>query len=90
MKSMKIKKVGEHLTRSFSEWKQYINEQQQITTMRKHLVPAVDNVKDKLNSLNDKFLGERGLYHGISSLRNRAKDMKESMVKLLKSKQIIK
>ena len=51
---------------------------------------AIDNVKDKLNSLNDKFLGERGLYHGISSLRNRAKDMKESMVKLLKSKQIIK
>ena len=61
-----------------------------VVSVRPVAVPAVDNVKDKLNSLNDKFLGERGLYHGISSLRSKAKEMKENITKLLKSKQIIK
>ena len=87
---MRIRQVGKHLTNSFEEWKEYISNQQQLATMRNHLVPAVNNLKEKLNKVSNQFLGERGLYHEMETLRDKATDLKKGIVRFLKLKQFIK
>ena len=87
---MKLKKVGEHLTSSFSEWKEYVKDQKQYTMISKGVVNAIDNLKDKLHSLDDSFLGRKNLYHEIHKLRNQTDNIKENIKLFIKSKHIKK
>ena len=85
---MKLKKVGSHLTNSYEQWREYLEDQKQYTIIRKHVTGAAHNLKDKLHSLNDKFLGKENLYHGVKSMRDKTNELIQNMKLFLKSKQI--
>ena len=90
LKPMRIRQVGKHLSDSYSDWKEYLSTQQQLVTMKKHLIPVVNQLEDKLNNINNQFLGERGLYHEMETLRLKTKELKKDIIRFLKLKQFIK
>ena len=87
MKAMKVKKVGKRLYNSYSEWRDNIAKQQQILDIRTNLVNAIDKVKNKLNSYNDKVLGENNIFTEIHQMRKKTTELKEYLIKSIKSKQ---
>tara|TARA_R100000458_G_C8056366_1_gene101281 strand:- start:48 stop:329 length:282 start_codon:yes stop_codon:yes gene_type:complete len=87
MKAMKVKKVGKRLYNSYSEWRDNIAKQQQILDIRTNLVSAIDKVKNKLNSYNDKVLGENNIFTEIHQMRKKTTELKEYLIKSIKSKQ---
>ena len=90
MKPMRIKKIGKNLTESYSDCKNYIANQKELNIMHKKLMPSVNNLRDKLYSINNQFLGEKGLYHQVEKLRNTTDNLRDDIVRFLKSKQFIK
>ena len=42
---MKVNKIGQHLTKSYSEWKEYINENKQYTILKKELPKSIIKLK---------------------------------------------
>ena len=87
MKAMKVKKVGKRLYNSYSEWRDNIAKQQQILDIRTNLVNAIDKVKNKLNGYNDKILGENNIFTEIHQMRKKTTELKEYLIKSIKSKQ---
>lgn len=87
MKPMKVKKIGKHLYNSYSEWRDYITKEQQKLDIRTNLVSAVDKVKNKLNSYNDKILGENNMFTEIHQMRKKTIELKDYLIKSIKSKQ---
>ena len=87
MKAMKVKKVGKRLYNSYSEWRDNIGKQQQILDIRINLTNAVDKVKNKLNGYNDKILGENNIFTEIHQMRKKTTELKEYLIKSIKSKQ---
>ena len=87
MKAMKVKKVGKRLYNSYSEWRDNIAKQQQILDIRTNLVSAIDKVKNKLNSYNDKLLGENNIFTEIHQMRKKTTELIEYLIKSIKSKQ---
>jgi hypothetical protein len=87
MKAMKVKKVGKRLYNSYSEWRDNIAKQQQILDIRINLTNAVDKVKNKLNGYNDKILGENNIFTEIHQMRKKTTELKEYLIKSIKSKQ---
>jgi hypothetical protein len=90
LKPMRIRQVGIHLSESYEDWRGYLNTQQQLVTMKKYFVPAVNELEDRLNSISNQFLGEKGLYHEMETLREKAKELRKDIVRFLKLKQFIK
>ena len=90
LKPMRIRQVGKRRSESYEDWKEYLNTQQQLGIMKKQLVPAIDKLEDKLNSISNQFLGEKGLYHEMETLREKAKRLRKDIVRFLKLKQFIK
>ena len=84
---MKVKKVGKRLYNSYSEWRDNIAKQQQILDIRINLTNAVDKVKNKLNGYNDKILGENNIFTEIHQMRKKTTELKEYLIKSIKSKQ---
>ena len=64
--------------------------QKELNIMHKKLMPSVNNLRDKLYSINNQFLGEKGLYHQVEKLRNTTDNLRDDIVRFLKSKQFIK
>ena len=90
LKAMRIKKIGKRSKKSFSEWREYINHNYQITQIRKHLKPQADNVVKTLKDIDNKWLGEHGLYREIEVLRTKATKLKDDIGRFLKIKQFMK
>ena len=90
MRAMRIKQVGKHTTKSFTEWKEYINHNEQMTKIRKYLKPYADNIVNRLNNIDNKWLGEHGLYREIEVLRTKATKLKDDIGRFLKIKQFMK
>jgi len=90
MKAMRIKQVGKYTKQSFAEWKEYINHNYQMTKIRKYLKPHADNVVKTLKDIDNKWLGEHGLYREIEVLRTKATKLKNDIGRFLKIKQFMK
>ena len=90
MKAMRIKQVGRHSKRSFTEWKEYINHNYQMTQIRKYLKPHADNIVKTLKDIDNKWLGEHGLYREVEVLRTKATKLKDDIGRFLKIKQFMK
>ena len=84
---MSIKKIGEHLSKSYDDWRSYIERQQELTIIRKKLIPSINDLKGKLESISNKYLGERGLYFEMEKLRNKTTDLKKDILRFLTLKQ---
>ena len=87
---MRIKRVGKYSKQSFAEWKEYINHNEQMTKIRKYLKPYADNIVNRLNNIDNKWLGEHGLYREIEVLRTKATKLKDDIGRFLKIKQFMK
>ena len=87
---MRIKQVGKHTKRSFTEWKEYINHNYQMTQIRKYLKPHANNIVKTLKDIDNKWLGEHGLYREIEILRTKATKLKDDIGRFLKIKQFMK
>ena len=90
MKAMRIKRVGKYSKQSFAEWKEYINHNEQMTKIRKYIKPHADNVVKTLNDIDNRWLGEHGLYREIEILRTKATKLKDDIGRFLKIKQFMK
>ena len=84
---MRIRKVGEQLSKSYSDWRSYLERQQELTIIKKKLIPSINNLKDRLESVSNTYLGERGLYFEMEKLRNKTTDLKKDMLRFLNLKQ---
>tara|TARA_R100001129_G_scaffold184494_1_gene169526 strand:- start:937 stop:1200 length:264 start_codon:yes stop_codon:yes gene_type:complete len=87
---MRIKKIGKRVYNSYSEWRSYITKQREINIMQKKLVPAVNKLIEKLYSVNNVYLGEKGLYHEMEKLRNKTNDIKKEIIRFINLKQFKK
>ena len=87
---MRIKQVGNHTKRSFTEWKEYINHNYQMTQIRKYLKPHANNIVKTLKDIDNKWLGEHGLYREIEILRTKATKLKDDIGRFLKINQFMK
>ena len=90
MKPLRIRKVGKHSKRSFAEWREYINHNYQMTKLRKNLKPHADNIVNTLKDIDNKWLGEHGLYREVEVLRTKATKLKDDIGRFLKIKQFMK
>ena len=90
LKPMRIKRVGKHTKHSFTEWKEYINHNYQMTQIRKYLKPHANNIVKTLKDIDNKWLGEHGLYREVEVLRTKATKLKDDIGRFLKIKQFMK
>tara|TARA_R110000823_G_scaffold284966_1_gene403433 strand:- start:718 stop:987 length:270 start_codon:yes stop_codon:yes gene_type:complete len=86
---MRIRQVGKQVHNTHEKWREYIENQQQIIVMKSKIKPAIDNLKDKLDSISNEFLGERGLYHHIDILRKKTNLLRDDIISFLKLKQFL-
>ena len=87
MKPIRIKQVGEHLTKSYEQWIQYLSDNEQHTILKKQIPKSIDNLKNKLNSLGDIFLGKYNFFHDVSFLKTKTKEMYERTKRFINIKE---
>jgi hypothetical protein len=84
---MRIKQVGEHLTKSYEQWREYLSDNQQYTILKKELPKSIYNLKNKLNNLSDTFLGKYNFFHDVSFLKTKTKEMYERTKRFINIKE---
>ena len=84
---MKVNKIGEHLTSSYSEWKQHVSDSVQYTTLKREVPKSINKLKDTLDKLNDKFLGKCNAYLDIKYIRKKAQEMQERSKRFINIKE---
>tara|TARA_R110001632_G_scaffold68030_2_gene159709 strand:+ start:881 stop:1153 length:273 start_codon:yes stop_codon:yes gene_type:complete len=87
MKPMRIRKIGEKVYQSYDAWRAYIERQRELTIIKNKLIPSVNKLKDRLESISNTYLGERGLYFEMEKLRNKTTDLKKDVLRFLNLKQ---
>ncbi len=87
MEPMRIRKIGEKVYKSYDEWRAYIERQNELTIIKNKLIPSINKLKDRLESINNTYLGERGLYFEMEKLRNKTTDLKKDILRFLTLKQ---
>lgn len=87
MEPMRIRKIGERVYQSYDAWRAYIERQKELTIIKNKLIPSVNNLKDRLESISNTYLGERGLYFEMEKLRNKTTDLKKDILRFLTLKQ---
>ena len=71
---MKVNKVGKHLTKSYSQWKEYINENRQYTILKKELPKSINKTKNVLSKLNTEFLGKYNHYLDVKFIKTKTQE----------------
>ena len=87
MKSMRIKRVGERFTNSYEEWTQYLSNNKQYTILKKKIPMSINNLKSTLDKLDDKFLGKFNLFHDVSFLKTKTKEIYEKSKRFINIKE---
>ena len=87
MKPLRIKQIGKHSKRSFAEWREYLSNNRQYAILKKELPKSIDNLKNKLNSLDDTFLGKYNFFHDIGFLKKKIKEMYERSKRFINIKE---
>ena len=87
MKAMKLKKVGKRLTTSYDEWRQYVSDSVQYTTLKREVPKSINKLKNTLDKLNDKFLGKCNAYLDIKYIRKKAQEMQERSKRFINIKE---
>jgi len=74
---MRIKQVGEHLTKSYEQWREYISDSVQYTKLKKELPKSINNTKKILSELNTEFLGKCNHYLDVKFIKTKTEDAYE-------------
>ena len=72
---MKVNKIGEHLTTSYSEWKQHVSDSIQYTTLKREVPKTINKLKDTLSKFDDKFLGKYNYFLDVTYLKKKTQEM---------------
>ena len=72
---MKVNKIGENLTKSYNEWKEYVSDSVQQSTLKKEIPKTINKLKDTLSKFDDKFLGKYNHFLDVQYLRKKTEEM---------------
>ena len=72
---MKVNKIGENLTKSYSEWKEYVSDSVKQSTLTKEVPKTINKLKDTLSKFDDKFLGKYNYFLDVKYLRKKTEEM---------------
>ena len=72
---MKVNKIGKHLTKSYSDWKEYVNNSIQQSKLTKEVPKTINKLKNTLNKFDDKFLGKYNYFLDVKYLRKKTEEM---------------
>tara|TARA_R100000458_G_scaffold42673_1_gene40555 strand:+ start:54 stop:302 length:249 start_codon:yes stop_codon:yes gene_type:complete len=72
---MKVNKIGKHLTKSYSDWKEYVNNSIQQSKLTKEVPKTIDKLKNTLNKFDDKFLGKYNYFLDVQYLKKKTQEM---------------
>tara|TARA_R100000329_G_C7513502_1_gene180912 strand:+ start:160 stop:408 length:249 start_codon:yes stop_codon:yes gene_type:complete len=72
---MKVNKIGERLSKSYEEWREYLNDSKEYKKLKKDMPKAIDKLINQVNSLDDKFLGKYGAFMDIKYIRKKAQEI---------------
>jgi len=72
---MKVNKIGEHLTKSYSKWREHVSDSVQQSTLIKEVPKTINKLKDTLSKFDDKFLGKYNYFVDVTYLRKKTEEM---------------
>ena len=72
---MKVNKIGEHLTKSYSEWKEYVSDSLKQSKLKREVPKTINKLKDTLSKFDDKFLGKYNHFLDVQYLRKKTEEM---------------
>jgi len=72
---MKVNKIGEHLTKSYGEWRKHVSDSVQQSTLIKEVPKTINKLKDTLSKFDDKFLGKYNYFVDVTYLRKKTEEM---------------
>ena len=72
---MKVNKIGENLTKSYSEWKEYISDSLKQSKLKREVPKTINKLKDTLSKFDDKFLGKYNYFLDVKYLRKKTKEI---------------
>ena len=72
---MKVNKIGENLTKSYNEWREYISDSIQQSKLTKEVPKTINKLKDTLSKFDDKFLGKYNYFLDVKYLRKKTEEM---------------
>ena len=72
---MKVNKIGERLSKSYEEWREYLNDSKEYKKLKKDMPKAIDKLINQVNSLDDKFLGKYGAFMDVKYIRKKAQEI---------------
>ena len=72
---MKINKIGENLTKSYGEWKEYISDSLKQSKLKREVPKTINKLKDTLSKFDDKFLGKYNYFLDVKYLRKKTEEI---------------
>jgi hypothetical protein len=75
LKQMKVNKIGENLTKSYGEWKEYVSDSLKQSKLKKEVPKTINKLKDTLNKFDDKFLGKYNYFLDVTYLKKKTQEM---------------
>tara|TARA_R100000700_G_scaffold40809_1_gene57815 strand:+ start:1998 stop:2246 length:249 start_codon:yes stop_codon:yes gene_type:complete len=72
---MKVNKIGENLTKSYGEWKEYISDSLKQSKLKREVPKTINKLKDTLSKFDDKFLGKYNYFLDVKYLRKKTEEM---------------
>ena len=75
LKQMKVNKIGENLTKSYNEWREYVSDSVKQSTLKREVPKTINKLKDTLSKFDDKFLGKYNYFLDVKYLRKKTEEM---------------
>tara|TARA_Y100001938_G_scaffold149911_1_gene238679 strand:+ start:1989 stop:2237 length:249 start_codon:yes stop_codon:yes gene_type:complete len=72
---MKVNKIGENLTKSYGEWKEYLSDSLKQSKLKREVPKTINKLKDTLSKFDDKFLGKYNYFLDVKYLRKKTEEM---------------
>ena len=72
---MQVNKIGENLTKSYNEWREYISDSIQQSKLTKEVPKTINKLKDTLSKFDDKFLDKNNYFLDVKYLRKKTEEM---------------
>ena len=72
---MKTNKIGENLTKSYDEWKEYVSDSIKQSKLKREIPKTINKLKDTLSKFDDKFLGKYNYFLDVKYLRKKTEEM---------------
>ena len=84
---MQVNKIGENLTKSYNEWREYISDSIQQSKLTKEVPKTINKLKDTLSKFDDKFLGKNNYFLDVTYLRKKTEEMYERTKRFINIKE---